>query len=122
MTELRLAVSPDVVLQINPRPRICLYLLTIGTNRQNATNRFGDINARAYVASELAIFVKPWHSGVKNPAILPIMATQPILHPEFLTLVKRLCVGVSAPCQVFRVYSFRPPVSKLLFHRSAREI
>ena len=29
MTELRFAVSPDVVLKINPRLRICFYLLTI---------------------------------------------------------------------------------------------
>jgi hypothetical protein len=90
MTELRFAVSPDVVLQINPGLGICLYLLTIGTNGQNATNRFGDINARAYVASELAIFVKPWHPAVKNPAILPIMPPQPILHSEFLALIKSL--------------------------------
>src|SRR5215471_13442999 len=110
MIELRFAVFPDVDLQINPRLRICLYLLTIGTSGQNATNRFGDINARAYVASELAIFAKPWHSGVKNQAILPIMPPQPILHAEFLALIKRLCVGVRATSQVFRVYSFRPPV------------
>ena|SRR5215469_371760 len=74
MTELRFAVSADVVLQINPRLRIRPYLLTVGTNWQNATNRFGDINARTYVASELAIFVKPWYPVVKDPAILPITA------------------------------------------------
>src|SRR5215472_8613843 len=122
MTEFRFAVVPDVVLEIHPSLRICLYLLTIRTNGQNATKGFGDVNARAYVASELAIFVKPWHPVVKNPAILPIMPTQPILHPEFLALIKRLCVGGHAPGQVFRVDSLGPPVSKLLFHRSAREI
>src|SRR6516164_1523839 len=105
MTELRFAVFPDVVLQINPRLKICLYLLTIGTNGQNATNCFGDVNARAYVASETAIFVKPWHPVVKNPAILAIIPPQPILHLEFLALIKILCVGVHAPWQVFRVYS-----------------
>jgi len=36
--------------------------------------------------------VKPWNPGVKNPAIVPIMPPQPMLHPEFLALIKRLGV------------------------------
>jgi hypothetical protein len=44
MTELRFAVFSDAVLQVSPRLTICLYLLAIGTNGQNATNRFGNVN------------------------------------------------------------------------------
>src|SRR5277367_4278980 len=48
----------------------------------------GNIDARANKASKRTIWIEPGHSKVQNPSIFTVVATQPVLHGEFLTGIK----------------------------------
>src|SRR6516165_7177448 len=82
----------------------------------------GNINTNPDVTRKRPILIKSWYADVKNPAILSVVMTQPILHFELLSPIKRLCIDVEAPLQVVRVNTLRPTVSKLLLHGSSGEI
>src|SRR5215469_2925686 len=81
-----------------------------------------NINTNPDITCKRPVLIRSWHADVKNPAILSVVVTQPILHFELLSPVKRLRIDVEAPLQVVRVNSFRPTVSKLLFEGSSGEI
>src|SRR5215467_13290666 len=81
-----------------------------------------DINTNPDVTCKQPILIESWYADVKNPAILSVVMTQPILHFELLSPIKRLHVDVKATLQVVCVYTFRPTISKLFFHGSPSEI
>src|SRR5215470_9074654 len=81
-----------------------------------------NINANPDVPRKGPILIKSWHADIENPAILSPVMTQPILHLELLSLIKRLSIGIEAPLQVVGMNALRPTVSKLLFQRSSGEI
>src|SRR5215469_4091658 len=82
----------------------------------------GDINTNPDITRKRPIPIKSWHPDVKNPAIVPIVITQPILHFELLSTIKKLRIGLEASLQIVWVNAFRPTVSKLLFPGSSGEI
>src|SRR6516225_4524842 len=82
----------------------------------------GNINTNPDVTCKRAILIKSWYADVKNPAILSVVMTQPILHFELLSAIKRLRIDVETSLQIIWVDTFRPAVSKLLLHRSSGEI
>src|SRR5215469_6186638 len=82
----------------------------------------GNINTNPDVTCKRPILIKSWHADVKNPAILSVVMTQPILHFELLSPIKRLRIDVEAPLHVVRVNTFSPTVSEFLFHGSPGEI
>src|ERR1700751_5500362 len=81
-----------------------------------------DVSTRADVSKIRAISGVAWDSRVINPAIYAIMATEPILHPEFITGVEVAGVGFLATIEIPRMTAFRPAVAEFLLHAAACEI
>ena len=50
------------------------------------------------------------------------MAAKPVVHLKWLPRIEARVVDLYGMLQVFRVDSFRPSVSKFLFHRSTGEL
>jgi len=82
----------------------------------------GHIDSNSNVTNKGTILIKPRHSHVENPSILPVVPAEPILHPEFLSPIKGLRVGVETLLQMLRVDTFCPAGSKLGVHALPGEI
>src|SRR6266536_6517791 len=62
------------------------------------------------------------HALIRKPAILAIVAPEPVLHNEWLPCIECLGVNLEALLQIVRVHAFSPAVSKLLFHAASRKL
>src|SRR5215468_6348246 len=82
----------------------------------------GDVQARSDVASEIAVWIESWYSGVEDPTVLSIITPETVFHRKRLTLIKRPRIDFQAALQIFWVYSFRPAVSQFSLKRPAREL
>src|ERR1700722_7018831 len=56
------------------------------------------------------------NSGVFNPTIRAIVATQPIFHSEFLPRVKVPDIGFKATIKILRMNTLRPAATEFLVH------
>src|SRR4029077_18438611 len=83
---------------------------------------FGDVDARPDVAREGAIRVEPRYALVQNPAVLPIMSPEPILHLKRLSSVECFRVGLQAGVNIVRMKASGPTIAELFFQRAAGEV
>jgi hypothetical protein len=65
--------------------------------------------------------MEPRNANVENPAILPVVALQPVFHPEFLSSIERCSVSVKACLKIFGVNTLRPAVAQLFLHGAPAE-
>jgi hypothetical protein len=63
-----------------------------------------------------------WDALVRDPAILAIVSSQPVLHHEWLPRIECAGVKLEATLQVIRMHAFSPAISKLLFRAAASKI
>jgi hypothetical protein len=72
-----------------------------------------DVDARAYVASKGAIFMKPWHPDVEHPAILSIVSPQTAFFPKGLTLIEPPTINIMTLLVVLGMNNFGQPILKI---------
>src|ERR1700756_1745348 len=82
----------------------------------------GHIRDNPNVTDEGLILIEPGYANVKNPSIFSVMASQPILHSEFLPAIKRLHVRIHAFRQISGMNSLRPAVSTFEVNGSSSEV
>src|SRR5580658_2088614 len=82
----------------------------------------GDIDTAAYVSGKRAGGVESRRADVQDPPVFSVVATKPVLHPEFLMAIKTSSVHVQAPLQIFFVHPISPAVAKFLIEASAGEL
>src|SRR4029077_8980638 len=83
---------------------------------------FCDVPAGADVAGEPSLRVMACHALIRNPAILAIISSQPVLHNKWLPRIECLDVDLEALLQIVRVHAFSPAVSELLFDAAASKL
>src|SRR5258706_411837 len=81
-----------------------------------------DVDARADVAAEFVVRTVQRNTFFENPAILAVVALQPVFHGEGHPGVEGARVDLQAPVAVFRVKVLGPAVSQLLFKWAAHEV
>src|SRR5262245_18591504 len=69
---------------------------------------FMDVGARADIAKKCTVAGVAWNSGIVDPAIGPIVATEPIFHSKFIPCVKMASVDFQATTKVVMMNAFRP--------------
>ena len=80
-----------------------------------------DVDARAYVASKRAIFMKPWHPDVKHPAIVSIVSSQTAFFPKRLPLIEPPTINIMTLLVVVRMNYSGQAIQKVGF-REAGEV
>src|SRR5215472_2994068 len=117
----------DIVVQFSGNPGT---FLLVGLNQR--ANHAGkglfslftltDVNSRADVARKGSVSVESRHSLIENPAIFCVFSAEPILHPERLPPIERLCIGLKATFQVVSVDSLCPAISQFLVQGPTGEL
>src|ERR1700722_11802454 len=81
-----------------------------------------DVHAAADVARESTIGLESRNAVVKKPAVLAVVAAQPVLRAERPPGVVGGRVDMQAEVEVFRMNSFEPTLAQLLIESAPREI
>src|SRR5215472_18990309 len=89
----------DIVVKLSGDPGAFLFLSfdqLSGHSRHRLVRELAisNVNARTYVANKRAICMKPWHADVENPAIQPIVSSQPAFLPDRLPLIEPATISV----------------------------
>src|SRR3954452_11182149 len=80
------------------------------------------ISTRTDVSQKGTIQREARNSGVINPAICFIIATEPIFHPEIHPRVKVANVSFEAAIQILRMNALQPTIAEFLVNVAASEI
>src|SRR5271157_3197618 len=82
----------------------------------------GDIEARADVPGENAIWGEPGNPVLENPAILAVLPPQPVIHCKGRASVQCRYVGLPASLQVIGVDALGPALAHLLLDGPSSEV
>src|SRR5213078_2328692 len=84
--------------------------------------QFSDVHARSNVTSELFLGVVTRHSRVRNPTILAIFSSEPVLHDKRFAPIECVRVNLETPLQIVRVHAFGPAISHFLLDCAAGKL
>src|SRR5271157_1335547 len=82
----------------------------------------GDVNTRADVPGESAIWGEPWNPVLQNPAIFAVVPPQPVLHCKGGASVQCRDIGLPASLQVIGVDALGPARAHLLLDGPSSEV
>src|SRR6266404_1671629 len=78
-----------------------------------------DVDGSTDIPEKCAIGRKAWHSMIEDPAILTVESPQAVFHRKLLPRVEGVCVDFKTAVEVVGMDALRPPIAKLLLHRTA---
>src|SRR6266576_480164 len=81
-----------------------------------------NIDSCADITDKRTICIESRHTGVEDPAILPVMPSESIFHPEWLAAIKSLGIGFQALLQIFGLDTICPAVPKFGFELAASKV
>ena len=82
----------------------------------------GDVNTRADVPGENAIWGEPWNPVVQDPAVLAVVPPQPVLHCKRSASLQCRDIGLQASLQVVGVDALGPTVAHHLLDGPSSEV
>src|SRR5271157_1298975 len=82
----------------------------------------GDVNTRADVPGENAIWGEPWNPVVQDPAVFAVVPPQPVLHCKRSASLQCRDIGLQASLQVIGVDALGPALAQLLLDGPSSEV